>query len=136
MTKKLIIAIVAVFIGWEILDYVLHSRILSSTYQATAHLWRPEAEMKNGLLAIVTLISAAVFVYIYAAFISNKSMATAVKYGVLFGVCVGVSMGYGSYSVMPIPYSLALSWFLGTLVEAVVGGILLGLLIKEDAPKM
>lgn len=93
-------------------------------------------EMKNGLMVIVGLIAAATFVYIYAAFISNKSMATAVKYGVIFGIGAGVSMGYGSYSVMPITYGIALGWFLGTLVNATVGGILLGLLVKEDAPKM
>lgn len=136
MTKKLIIAIVAVFIAWQIIDFVLHTMILGSAYGATAHLWRPMEEMKNGLMVIVGLIAAATFVYIYAAFISNKSMATAVKYGVIFGIGAGVSMGYGSYSVMPITYGIALGWFLGTLVNATVGGILLGLLVKEDAPKM
>lgn len=30
MTKKLIIAIVAVFIAWQIIDFVLHTMILGS----------------------------------------------------------------------------------------------------------
>jgi len=38
-------------------------------------------------------------------------------------------MGYGTYSVMPIPYIMALVWFLGTLVEAVLGGLLAGLMV-------
>jgi hypothetical protein len=49
----------------------------------------------------------------------------------LYGVAVGVGMGYGSYSMMPIPYSMALTWFLGTVVEAVLGGFLLGAIIKN-----
>jgi hypothetical protein len=40
-------------------------------------------------------------------------------------------MGYGSYSVMPIPYHMALTWFLGSVVEASVGGMIAGLIIKE-----
>jgi hypothetical protein len=131
MVKKLILGTLAVFVAWYILDFVIHMVILSSQYAATAHLWRPEAEMKNVLMIIVGLISALVFVYIYAGFVANKSMNTAIKYGVIFGIGAGISMGYGSYSVMPITYLTALVWFLGTLVETTVGGILLGLLVKD-----
>jgi hypothetical protein len=131
MAKKLILGTLAVFVAWYILDFVIHMVILSSQYAATAHLWRPEAEMKNVLMIIVGLISALVFVYIYAGFVANKSMNTAIKYGVIFGIGAGISMGYGSYSVMPITYLTALGWFLGTLVETTVGGILLGLLVKD-----
>ena len=39
-------------------------------------------------------------------------------------------MGYGSYSYMPISQSLALSWFLGTVVEFVAGGLLVGWILS------
>jgi len=32
---------------------------------------------------------------------------------------------------MPIPYAIALGWFLGTVVEALVAGVLLGAIVKE-----
>ena len=35
-------------------------------------------------------------------------------------------MGYGTYSVMPIPYSMALTWFLGAVVEGAAAGLLVG----------
>lgn len=131
MAKKLILGSLAVFIAWVVLDFIIHVVILGSAYAATAHLWRPEEEMKMGLMYIVNLISAVVFVYIYSAFVSNKSMNTAIKYGVIFGIGAGISMGYGSYSVMPIPYFMALTWFLGAVVETTVGGILLGIIVKD-----
>ena len=56
-------------------------------------------------------------------------------YGLLLGISWGISMGYGSYSVMPIPYHMALAWFLGTVVEMTLGGLLLGLIIKEKTPE-
>lgn len=53
------------------------------------------------------------------------------KYGFLYGIAVGVGMGYGTYSVMPIPYFMALTWFLGSVLEATLGGLLLGIIIRK-----
>jgi hypothetical protein len=33
---------------------------------------------------------------------------------------------------MPIPYPMALTWFLGSLVEAMVAGIIVGAIDKGD----
>ena len=117
--KKTVLAILAVFITWSILDYVLHGIILTHVYEATPSLWRPMAEMKMGLTYLVVLIAASCFVYVYDKMISDRGVKTALLYGLVFGIGTGISMGYGTYSVMPIPYFLALGWFLGSLVEAV-----------------
>ncbi len=53
------------------------------------------------------------------------------KYGLLFGLSAGVPMGYGSYSVMPIPYYMAFTWCFGSVVEALVGGLIIGSIIRE-----
>ncbi|MEK7706336.1 MAG: hypothetical protein AAB426_15350, partial [Myxococcota bacterium] len=105
------IAIVAVFVTWSLLDFVIHSLMLGSVYAATPELWRPMGEMKMGLMYATVLIAAAAFVAIYARFVSPKSLGTATLYGLVFGIGTGISMGYGSYSVMPIPYTLAIGWF-------------------------
>lgn len=131
MAKKLAISTVAIYIAWFILDYLIHGVILKGTYEATAHLWRPMEEMKTGVMVVVGLIAALAFAYVYITMISPKSMANAVKYGLILGVGWGVSVGYGSYAVMPIPYPLALTWFLGTVVEMAVAGGILGLVVKD-----
>lgn len=132
MFKKTTLAIIAVFITWSVLDFVIHGLLLADAYQATAHLWRPEAEMNMPLMSLVTLIFATGFVGIYSWFINAKSMATAVKYGVVLGLTIGVSMGFGTYSYMPIPLDLAITWFFGTLVELSVAGLIIGFIIKQD----
>lgn len=131
MNKRILLAIVAVFVAWSILDFVIHGVLLQPTYMETSSLWRPMEDMKMGLMHVVTLLFGIFFVLIYGLLIANKSLATGIKYGVLFGLATGISMGYGSYSYMPIPYYLALSWFLGALVEAVVAGVIVGAIIKE-----
>lgn len=129
--KRTILAVLAVFVTWSVLDCVIHGLILGSTYAVTPALWRPKAEMKMGLMYVTVLVSAAAFVYIYARFIAEKGVRTAVLYGLIFGIGAGVPMGYGTYSVMPIPYVMAFVWFAGSVVEAVAAGLVTGLIIKK-----
>lgn len=131
MTKRIVLAVLAVFVAWSVMDFVMHGLILGQTYKDTAQLWRPEAEMKMGLIHLVVLISAAVFVCLYAFFVGKKSVATAVKFGLLFGLGAGISMGYGTYAVLPMPYHIALTWFLGTVAETTVAGLLVGTIVKD-----
>lgn len=131
MKKRLLIATLLVFAVWEVLDLVLHGLLLAPLYAATAQLWRPMEEMKQGLMVVVTLIAAFTFTYIYFRFIGNKCVGKGWRYGLWFGIGAGISMGYGTYSVMPIPYLMALGWFLGTLVQALVGGWIIGLIIRD-----
>ena len=131
MLKRIILAVVAVFVGWSVVDFVIHGVLLAHAYEATAQLWRPMDQMKMGLMQVVVLIAATVFVCLYAFFVGKKSVATAVKFGLLFGLGAGISMGYGTYAVQPIPYQIAITWFLGTVAETTLAGLLVGLIVKE-----
>ena len=129
--KKTIISIVAVFVVWSVMDFVIHGVILSSSYAATAALWRPMGEMKTSLMHFTAFIASLTFVLIYSLLISKKGISTGLKYGVLFGLSVGVPMGYGSYSFLPIPYHMAFAWCFGSVVEAIMGGLIIGAIIRE-----
>ena len=131
--KRTLLAIVAVFIAWSVLDIVIHGIFLQSTYEATASLWRPMDDMNMPLMYLVTLAYTACFVAIDALMICGKSFTTGIKYGDLFGLAAGISMGFGSYSYMPIPLALAWSWFFGILVEAIVADALVGIILKPEA---
>jgi hypothetical protein len=130
MRNRIILATLCLFVLWSVLDFLIHGVILRSAYEATASLWRPMAQMKMGLMFVVVLIAASMFVLIYSRLIATKTPASGFKYGLLYGIGVGVGMGYGTYSVMPIPYSMALAWFLGAVAEATLGGIFLGLIFR------
>ncbi len=131
--KRVILAVLAVFVAWQLLDFIIHGLILMRSYEETASLWRPMNEMKVGLMRLVGLVAATTFVVIYAGLIHEKSVATGLKYGLIFGVGAGVSMGLGTYSVMPIPPVVAVGWLVGTVVETAVGGLLAGWIVKSPA---
>jgi uncharacterized protein with PQ loop repeat len=131
MAKRMVLAIVAVFVAWSILDFVLHGMLLRSTYEATANLWRPMDQMKMPLMYFVTLVFTVCFALIYGLLVGQKSLASGVRFGALFGLATGISMGFGSYSYMPIPLTLAWSWFLGSWIEAIVAGAIVGAMVKS-----
>lgn len=131
MAKRIILAVVIVFIAWAILDYVLHGLILRSTYEATASLWLPMDQMNMPLMYVVTLLYTACFVLIYGILVGQKSMKSGIIFGALYGLAAGISMGMGTYTTMPIPLILALSWFIGTWVEAIVAGAIVGAIVKS-----
>ena len=131
---KIIGAIVAVFVAWSAMDFVIHGMLLKSIYEKTPDLWRAQEEYKFGLMYFVTIVAATTFVLVYGLYFKEKNLMVGLKYGALFGIGAGISMGYGSYSYMPIPYYLALSWFLAMLAEAVVAGGIVGAIVKGETP--
>jgi hypothetical protein len=130
--KRIALAVLAIFVAWSVLDFVIHGLILKSTYEATAQLWRPMEEMKMGILYLAVLVNALAFVWIYAGFFADRGIASGLKYGLVYGLGTGFSMGFGTYSFMPIPVYLAAVWFFGTLVETLVGGVIVGSIIRKS----
>jgi uncharacterized protein with PQ loop repeat len=131
MVKRTIVAILAVFIAWSILDFILHGVLLRPIYVNTARLWRPMDQMNVTLMYFVTLVFSVCFVLIYRFLVGQKSLATGIRFGALFGLATGISMGFGSYCYMPIPLTLAWSWFIGSWVEAIAAGVIVGAIIKS-----
>ena len=131
MAKRIILAVVAVFIAWSILDFILHGFLLRSTYEATANLWRPMDQMKMPLMYFVTFVFTACFVLIYGLLVERKSLVSGIQFGALFGLATGMSMGFGSFSYMPIPLTLAWIWFFGSWIEAIAAGAIVGAIVKS-----
>jgi len=134
MLKRILLATLAVFVAWQLLDYVIHGVILMGAYEDTKELWRPMEEFKFVAMYVQAILVALFFTTVYGWLIKPKSMKNALLYGFLIGLAFGTSMGYGTYSWMPIPYFMAFTWFLGTTVKFIVAGLLLGLIVKDATP--
>ncbi len=133
MNKKCILAVIAVFVLWSIMDFVIHGLILAPIYAETESLWRPMEEVKMGLGYLIMLIVSTAFVLIYAQLAKDKNVCSGFRYGLLYGIATGVSMGFGSYCWMPIPLSLAWGWMLGCIAETIAAGIVIGAILKSPA---
>ena len=128
--KKVIISTLAIFIVWTIIDFIVHGIYLKDYYLLTADLWRPEGEAKMFLNSVVVLINAFIFTLIYVALVGRKSFGSALLFGLLVGISAGISMGYGFYAFSPIPYHMAATWFLVSVGEGIIAGLILGFIAK------
>ncbi|UCF65425.1 MAG: DUF1761 domain-containing protein [bacterium] len=135
-TKKWIITSVVVFVVAQILEFIIHYLILGSTYQATAHLWRPEAEMNQmmWMMWLTGLIWAFIFVYIFAKGYEGRGVMEGVRFGFVIGLFYSLPMSLGSYVTIAMPFSLALNWFVFGMIEIIILGIVAALLYKPVTP--
>ena len=130
--KKLLICFVVVYVVIEILSYLIHAVWLGPTYQSLSEVWRPEAEMqaKQWIMFVTAAVWAFFFCYIFARGYEGKGLAEGVRYGVIIGLFYAIPQAYESYVIYPIPYYLALYWFLAGLVVSIICGIVVALIYK------
>ena len=135
--KKLLIGFVAVFLTLEVLDALIHGVILMSTYMAMQSVWRADMMAKMWVLHVVKLITAFFFVVIFSKGYENKGIMEGIRYGFYVGMIVASGFGLGTYASFPIPHALALHWFVLTLIEYVIAGVVVALVYgrKEAAPQ-
>ncbi|MEP0822210.1 MAG: hypothetical protein HRF44_05125 [Ignavibacterium sp.] len=125
-----------VFILLVILGMIIHGVLLVPTYSTLPEgMMRPQAEMKMWIIFVVDAVIAYFFTLVFSKGYENKGIAEGVRYGLYIGLMFGISMAYGSYASMPIPYSLALQWFLYNIAMYIICGIALAIVFKpRSAP--
>ncbi len=129
--KKISIAVIVLTVLWIIMDMIFHGMLLTGVYEATESLWRPMESMNMVLSTGVTFVYCLLYVLFYVSVVSVRNVNSGIKFGIFFGLISGVSMGFGSYVYMPIPFILAISWFATMVVESVVAGAVAGFLTKN-----
>ncbi len=121
--KRWLIASIVVYIVMGLTEYIVHGIILMGTYEATASVWRPMEEIKGWIGFVTGAIFSLIFVYIFIKGYEGKGIMEGARYGLWIGLMFTIPNAYGFYSVLPIPYSLALMWWIFGTVQIVIYGI-------------
>ena len=132
--KKFTIAAIAVFIFIFIFELLFHGMYLKSTYEKTASLWRPEAEMKDYLvwLTLGQIIFSIGFVALFTKAFKRGGIVEGIVYGLLLAVIfVGSLLIW--YAVAPYPTSLLINWIVGTVIEMILAGVIVALIYQSKA---
>jgi len=128
--KRFIIAFIAIFVGIEILGYVIHSVILMSTYESLKNVWRADMMQKMWIMHVVNVFMSILFVYIFTKGYENKGLVEGVRYGLIVGLFMSMPAAFSSYALYPIPYTLALKWFVFGMIEFIIYGLLVAVIYK------
>lgn len=137
MNKKVWLGFIATFITLQVLEIVVNSLILGSTYEALKVVWRPDMMSKTWIFSLVLLIGSFFFAFIFSKGYEHKGIIEGVRYGIYIGIWLSVGKAYATYAMIAIPYSLALQWFIYGVLEYVIAGVVLawifGMKPKEQA---
>ena len=131
--KRLVLAIVAVFVGIFATDMLIHGVWLNSLYKDTAQLWRSEAEMRHHMAFLTAgqFLTALMFVLIWThAAIASLGRACA------YGLCMALfqqAMTFITYAVQPLPGEIALKWVLAGSAQGVLMGVIVFFTYKTKA---
>lgn len=129
--KRVIIASIAVFITYQVLDYVIHGVILMGIYESMQDVWRADMESKMWIMMVTSLFFSFLFTIIFAKGYEDKGLIEGVRYGVLIGLLMNVVGMFNQYVIYPVPFSLALQWFIFGTIEIIICGIVVAALYKK-----
>ncbi|HEY4612627.1 MAG TPA: hypothetical protein VII11_06560 [Bacteroidota bacterium] len=128
MNKKVWVGALIVFVLINILDYLVHGVLLTSSYQPiidSGGPFRSAEDSKIYIFFINRAIQAFLFALVFSKGYEAKGMAEGIRYGLYMGVFVALTFAYGTYALFPLPYSLAMMWFLYEVVQWILAGILI-----------
>lgn len=131
-TKKFILASIGVFFTFEILDLIVHSILLSNTYEQLNHIWRPDMDSKMWIMFVTALIFSFLFVYIFTKGYEGKGIVEGIKYGLIIGLLMLIVGLFNQYAVYPLPFILIIQWFVFGLMEFIACGIIAALIYKIE----
>ena len=131
-TKKFLLTSLAVFVTLQILDFVIHGLLLGSVYDSLQETFRPDMASKMWIMYLTGAIFSLLFVYIFSKGYEGKGITEGAKYGLIVGLIVHLVGSYNQYVVYPLPYSLALKWFLYGTIELILAGIVAALIYKPS----
>ncbi len=132
--NPIVVGIVSAIV-YILMEMGLHGGLLASAYQATSHLWRPEAEMKN--LFPLMMLGQVFFGFFFGltytkGYESGKgTVSQGFRYGLLMALMLGPMSGLVWYVILSIPQSMAWSWAIGCSVQMIILGLIVGALYKK-----
>jgi hypothetical protein len=123
--RRLLLAFVVVYVLLEVCNFLVHGLWLGATYASLAGVWRPAAEVQSKLwiIFVTDAFWSFFFCYIFARGYEGKGPVEGARYGAIIGLFFALSQSYNSYVLFPLPYNLALKWFLSGLAGSVFLGI-------------
>lgn len=132
MNKKILYGFIAVFVISEVVSIFMNGFLLRTAYEATASLWRSDMNSLMWIYYVIAAIGAFFFTFIFSRGYEGKGMMEGIRYGLSIGIWMGMGMAYGTYAMIAIPYSMALTWFIGTIIQYILCGIAVALIFGKQ----
>lgn len=128
--KRFLLAALAVFVTFQVLDFLIHGLYLAPTYEALASIWRPDMMELMWVMYCTGAVLALLFVYIFVKGYQGKGIMEGVRYGLVIGLLMTVVGGLNQFVIYPVPLDLVIKWIVYGLAEFIVAGVVTALIYK------
>jgi len=132
--KKLVLAIVAVYVFLMVTNYLVHEIWLMPDYNAIPLSHRSAAGIQHRFWAMLIgqFFFAAMFAYIYTRGKESKSwMEQGIRYGILVTFLTVIPTALSEYVVYIVPYMLAIKWMIAGGIQLILAGLLVAAIYKD-----
>lgn len=125
MNRKVWIGFITVYIVMNITDMIIHMGLLSSVYSSepVVKIMRSASEGKTWIYFLTSAFTSFFFAFIFSKGYQGKGIIEGVRYGLYVGLLMVTPMAYASYAMYPVPYSLAMQWFLYGMIQYLILGV-------------
>ncbi len=128
--KRFILASLAVFVSIQITDPIIHGVILGPVYESLKEVWRPDMMSKMWIMLLTSLLFSLLFVLVYIKGLEENGIAEGVRYGIIISLFMNGVYIFNQYVVYPVPFSLALQWFIYGTIQFIIYGIITAFIYK------
>jgi hypothetical protein len=134
--KKLILAIVVVYVVLMGTNYLIHSVWLMPDYDAIPLSHRSAEQIMHRFwaMALGQFFFAAMFAYIYTRGRERKAwMEQGIRYGIVMTFMTVVPYSLSEYVVYRVPYMLAVKWMFAGGIQLIILGLIVAAICKDGA---
>ncbi|MCB0308062.1 MAG: hypothetical protein KDD48_01710 [Bdellovibrionales bacterium] len=130
--KRLILAVIGVFVYIVISDYLIHGLAMKNLYQETIFLWRSETDMQAYMpwMFLGQFIIAKFFCILFARGYEGRGAMEGLRFSLLIGPLM-VAPNFIQYAVMPLTPSILASWLAFGMLQVVGAGIVASLIYRK-----
>ena len=136
-TKKFWITLVVVFVGMEVLNFLIHGVMLAETYasEPLKSVFRSKEEMEGmmWIMWLMDIVYAYFFCFFFAKGYENKGIGEGLRFGLYIGLFFSLTFAFSSYAIYPLTFEIVLQWFIYGLIISLIMGVVASLLYKPAA---
>lgn len=137
LRTRLLPAALAAWIGYLVLDFLMHGVFLVAWWRAIGSYLLPPRD----LLRLIPLSYVSFGIYcgaltwlIARLYGEHLNMASGLRFGAVAGVISGVASTLGAYSVFRLPQAILLVWPASAVVESTIAGALAAWTLGAERP--
>lgn len=135
MHKKVIPGFIVAYIVLSLTNFLIHEVMLKDTYMTLvdAGLMRGPEAGTMWIYFVTSFIVSFFFTLIFSKGYNGTGVGEGIRFGLYAGILVAVQFAYDSYASYPLPYSLALQWFIYVTIQYMVVGAIVAAVFGKSS---